>query len=422
MKIKKELLFQLIIFFLIIPFISAIEVKLSKDSYQPQETLQLQLTGNFIYLMKENIMIYKEGKVHPEPVISDLTKYNNAYYFYAILPNEEGNYTLRIENAEYFQRGQIIKDPIIINLSVQFKNTSDLSFNPGFVIPDKDIIIKVKSLYRNIPLNTKFEATGESKNIFLIEGREELIKFNLPALPPSISKIIINNYEIPVFLIKKLNETIEEKIEFIPLFIVGTITDDRDYSFSVIIKNAGNKNLTNITFESDILIIKPNKLDTFEKGGVKIINITISKTNKTIDSYVKATFSDKELFLPIFLNITQNKSNVNIPDVSENISKPLNCEDIGNLCIDNQICNGETIGSLEGPCCIGDCIEEKKSGYKNTIGIILIIILLIIIFYITFKIIKKRKLKTSDEILIDKTDKYMKRLRGEEVRGKLDKV
>ena len=96
-----------ILFILFMPLILAVEVSLSKEVYQPEETLQAQITGNFISLSNDNILIFKEGKVHPEPIIKDLTRQNNIYYFYAILPKQEGNYTLRIQDTEYIERGEI---------------------------------------------------------------------------------------------------------------------------------------------------------------------------------------------------------------------------------------------------------------------------------------------------------------------------
>lgn len=423
---KKELF---IILLLVIPTLSAIEIKFSKDSYQPQELFQAEITGNFISLTSDNILFYKDEKVHSEPVIKDLTKQNHKYYFYAILPNQEGNFTFRIENVRYLERGEIKTDPIIKNISIQYKNTSDLYISPGFIIPDKSFSIKVLSLYKDTVVNAKFEATGETKNVSLIEGIEEIIQFSLPALPPSKSKITINSYEIPVFLIKKQNLTIEEKIEFIPYELRGTIVPEEDYSFKVIVRNIGRSNLTNIKFSSDLNIkISPEEIKILEPNAILIINLTIlisKTTNKSISDYIKAKASDKVYYLPVNFNITDNKSEINIPDSSittSSKSDKFSCKQIGKICLENQICNGETIGSLEGSCCIGDCVEEEGSGYSNIIGVILIIILIIVVLYFIYRIMKRRKIKSPEDILKEKSDRYNQRLKGEEVRGRLDKV
>lgn len=58
MKKSISLLFVLL---LVIPAISAVDIKLSKASYQPQETLQAEITGNFVSLANENILIYEQN-------------------------------------------------------------------------------------------------------------------------------------------------------------------------------------------------------------------------------------------------------------------------------------------------------------------------------------------------------------------------
>ena len=420
---KKSIL--LLILLLILPSILAIEITFSKDSYQPQETLQAKITGNFISLVSDNIFIYKDGKAHPEPIIKDLTKQNNVYYFYAVLPKPPGNYSFRIQDTSYLERGEINSDTIIKPLKLEFKNISDLSFNPGFVIPTKDFSIKVKSLYGNTPLIAKFEATGETKNLSLIEQTEETIKFKLPELLSQQSKIILNNYEIPVFLIKKINETRELKLEFIPYILEGIITTEAKYYFTVIIKNIGNKKIENLTLSSDLdAIINPKNIGLIEPNKTQVINLTISvsKTDeKKLEGEIKAESLENVFYLPVFFNVTTNKSEVKIKDAKK--ESGLSCSQIGVLCEESEICDGETVSSLEGPCCIGSCIEQKKSNLSKIIGIILLIILFLIILYIIWKIRKRQKLKSPEEILREKSERFRKRTEpSEEVAGRLDRV
>ena len=80
---KKSVFLLLLIVGLVssIGSILAVEMVLSKNSYQPQELLQAEITGNFFSLTLDNIFIFKGDKLHSEPVIKDLTKQNNIYYF-----------------------------------------------------------------------------------------------------------------------------------------------------------------------------------------------------------------------------------------------------------------------------------------------------------------------------------------------------
>ena len=63
--------------------VNSIELDILRGSYSPRETLQAEITGNFISLNSDNLFIYKEGIPRATPVISDLTKYGDKYYYYA---------------------------------------------------------------------------------------------------------------------------------------------------------------------------------------------------------------------------------------------------------------------------------------------------------------------------------------------------
>ncbi len=414
----------ILLFLIVLPIITAIEITFSKDSYQPKETLQAEITGNFISLTSDNVFIFKDDKLHSEPVIKDLTKQNNIYYFYAILPNTEGNFTFQID-AEYLERGVIKNEPIKKSIDILYKNESDLSINPGFLIPSEKFFIKVKSLYRNTDLTAKFEATGETKELFLIEEIEEIIKFSLPELLPMKSSLTINNYKIPVFLIKKLDKEEILKIEFIPYSLSGTIIENKDYFFRIVVKNAGNKNITDIKFSSDLNTkIFPEQIDLLEPDGIRIINLTISVEkvdDENLSGKIIAKFANDSFNLPVLFEITKNESDVKIDD-SQTIKDRFSCSELGVICQGTQVCTGETTESLEGPCCIGQCIEQKKSSYSTYLGIILLIVLILIIIYVIWKVRKRNKIKSPKEILRERSNRFEDRMKGREVSGGLDRV
>lgn len=199
---KKEISILILVLFLI-PTILAIEISLSKTSYEPQETLQTEITGNFISLNSENILIYKQDAVHSTPVISDLTKQGDIYYFYAILPNQEGNFSLKIENSQYTEAGQTKTDTIIKDFILKKTNESALSINPGFIITSEDFSIKVKSLNNNQDVSAELESTNEIKNISLIQDSEKTLSFSISATESIKTNLKISDYNIPVFIIEK---------------------------------------------------------------------------------------------------------------------------------------------------------------------------------------------------------------------------
>jgi len=346
MKKSISLLFVLL---LVIPAISAIEIKLSKASYQPQETLQAEITGNFISLTNENLLIYEQNTPRSQPVISDLTKQGNIYYFYAILPNQQGNFSLKIENARYTESGVEKTTAIVKEFTIIKTNTSSLQINPGFVKTSTDFSIKIKALNSNQDINAVFNQ--QSQNLSLIEDMQKTISFPISGLIGKYD-LKINSYTIPVFIIEKT-------------IINNTLVNQT---------NQTNINQTNFT------------------QGINFSNL-----NKT-----------------------------EIKDYIENLGNTdsLSCSDIGKICLDNQECDGQTTPSLEGSCCIGNCIEENVSHTGTIIGIIILVIVVLFVGFIYLKSKKRQKPKSTDEILKDKEKEFQKRMQeqGSEVIGKLGKV
>ncbi len=444
-SVQLSTLFMMITLLSLIPIISAVEITISKDSYQPQELLQAEITGNFLSLTSNNIFIYKPGKAHPEPVIKGLTKQNNIYYFYTLLPNQPGNFTLRIQDTLYLERGIAKSDPIDKSIKLELKNTSDLSINPGFVVPNKDFSIKVKSLIGNQELTATFELTGESKQLSLIEQKEETISFKLPDLPPQQSKITINNYQIPVFLIKKI-KPVERSLEFIPYKLEGTLTT-KDYHFNIVLKNSGKKTLENIKLSSDLqTIIQPETIPLLEPNQLALVNLTIiipELTEDKLSGKLTAETTSNKFYLPISFDITKNETEVQIDDVVEPSpgiaggggagfpggagGGALSCSQLGELCDENQFCTGDTVASLEGACCIGECSDEEASSASTYVGIGLFVVLILIVIYVIWQVRKRKKIKSPEDLLKEKGEQYKERMEGKpkpgkEVEGKLDKV
>ncbi len=322
---KKEIIALVLIIFLI-PTILAIDVSLSKTSYQPQETLQAEITGNFISLTNENILIYKGEAVHSTPTISDLTKQGNIYYFYAVLPNQEGNFSLKIENSQYTQAGQTKTDTITKDFKIKRTNESALSINQGFVITSEDFSIKVKSLNNNQEISAILESTKEIHNTTLIEDSEKIFSFSVLAEETIKTNLKINNYNIPVFIIEKTQ----------PI---------------------------------------------------------INKTNKS--------------------EINQSEPKIDIENKTKEEIAALNCVDIGEKCEDNEKCEGEIVSSLDGSCCVGDCIEKKQKSYAWIIGVIILIILATTIWFFYSRARKRQAPKSTEDILREKSEDFDERMSGE---------
>jgi len=181
--------------------VSSLELTLLKESYAPQETLQAEITGNFISLTNENIFLYRNDTPRPMPIISDLTKQNNIYYFYTVLPNQEGNFSIKIENAQYTVSGEQKSDVIIKDFQIIKSNDSILQIDKGFIIASDDFSIKVKS-NTNQDITAQIESSEEMKALSLREEVEETLEFSLLNINDDTT-LKIGDYNIPIFVIKK---------------------------------------------------------------------------------------------------------------------------------------------------------------------------------------------------------------------------
>lgn len=409
--------------------IVAIEITLSKDTYYPLDTLQAEITGNFVTLANENINIYEEGVPRPVVVISDLTKQDEKYFYYATLPNKEGNYTFVIENTIYLSQGEEKSESIVKNFTIKKTNITSLSINPGFVVANKDFSIKITSPFKDQRVVATLEATNQSKIVNLIESQEKTIDFSTANLNSGKTNIRVGGYIIPVFILKEITPPDKQKLIFSPNEIIATVTPGDNYFFKIFIENYGDTNLTNIKLSNNLnAVIKPDTFD-LKRGERRIINLTIpisEKAKNNVSGKITVNYNDKSMDLNIFFNITNNQSQVNLNGTT--ITPSLSCTGKGQICVYPEKCSGETTESLEGPCCIGNCIEKAPpADYGWIFGLILLALLAVLAFFLVKKARKGQKLKSSEEILDEKSKKFNERMNppskpSEEVSGKLGRI
>lgn len=424
---KREILGLLFIFatLFFIANVISLELTISKDTYYPQETLQAQILGNFVSLSADNINIYKENVPRPIPVKSDITKKNDIYYFYAVLPNNIGNYSLVIENTQYLTGGELKNESIIRNFTIErSNNTNVLTINPGFIVTDKDFEIKIKSPFANQQVLLVLEGTNKSKTVSLVEDSEKAVSFSIAGINSSMTSLIINQYSIPVFIINSVPTPDEEDISFYPSELKATITPDSDFFFNVSVRNIGNKNLTNIKLSSNINArFDPETIEKLDVREHKYVNILINipdSKNKNVSGEINFAYNDKSITMPVYFDITKNSSQVNLTGTTS--TPPQGCaQKSGRICVYPETCSGTSTESLDGPCCIGECVVKKSGGTINWgVGAILLIVIVALVGYFVYRM-RKSKQKTAKEVLKEKEEDFDERMNPKEVRGKLDK-
>ncbi len=356
-------------------------------------------------------------------MIKALTKQDNVYYFYALLPNRESNFSLRIEGAEYIDSGEIKNKKIIKNFTIKKTNEYILLINPGFIITNKDFSVKIKPL-SNQKISATLEATGETKNFSLIEESEDTLKFSISNATSGRTNLKINNYNIPIFIYKEIVAGEIIRLDFNPSELRAKVFPGKDYYFNLLLQNSGNKDLTNITISNNINAnIFPVIIKSFKAGDNVYLNLTIPVSNgtkDTISGYIIIKSNDNNFSVPVILEITNNQKEVNLTQTG--ITQSLNCIYIGRICLENKECGGEITYSIEGHCCKGECVEIKKTSYSWLIGIILVLIVIGAVAYVYFKSRKKQRSRTTEEIFNEKSKALEERMSGKEVSGKLDRI
>ncbi len=418
-------LFLLIIVLTIQPAF-AIEITLSKDIYQLEETLQAEISGNFISLTAENTVIYEKGIPRITPVISDLTKQGDKYYFYAVLPNKEGDFSFVIENTGYVLNGEIQTDPLIKNFTIKKGNQSYLSINPGFIVTSKDFSLKLKSPVNNKLITATIEATNQSKTLNLIEQEEKNLDFSIAGINSKRTNIKITDYNIPVFILSSVISPDKQELIFSPEKLKATLTPGESYLFKISIANFGNKNITDIRLLNNLNAqISPEAVPLLKKGEITVIDVTVpvpADSKGNLSGEITAQYGAELKKIEVFLEITKNQSDVNLNGTTA--IPGLKCEGRGKICVYPEKCTSETTESIEGPCCLGDCAEPKPpADYGWIFGLALLAVLGLVAFFLIKKA-RRKKPKTSEEILEEKTQRFDKRMnpKPEEVSGKLGRV
>ncbi len=435
-KYLSLLLIILLMQLIILPVLIALDFTLLKTSYQPSETLQAEISGNFPDgIDKDNIFLYRQGQNNHIATIYDLIKYNDVYYLYMVLPNSEGNYSIKIQDTKYIDAGIEIEEDIVKDINIK-KTGAGLSISPGFVSAIKDFSITITSLNANQDITAEFEATKEKQTFNLKEAETKKLTFSLSGINKTIkSNLKINTYNIPVFITGSSGQDsftqLSSLIGFSLSKIQTPLLKNKLYSFTIIIQNIGKNNLTNIILSSEganiDIKIEPSSFDFLQIGEESTIKLDITinkKATNSVNGSLIASYDNKKSKLPLIFKITTNASEVNLTGTS--VTGQLSCKALGGKVCTNytEPCVGGEVASLDGNCCKGECKKESSGGGGG--WIIGIIIIIIVVGIIAFIIIKKKRQKTlnPEDIIKQRAEKKgrLPEEESKEVRKKLERV
>ena len=222
---KLATLFVLALFCTSLISAAGVEINLEdgKTEYYQSELLQAEILGTFLEnLDLDNIAIYQGDTVHSSPLASeDLLKLENKYLYYAVLPSTVGNYTLRIEDIEYYVGQETSEETVEQNITITSTLDPYLSPSKGFIVATSDFSMTVQSLNAVQDVEVKFQETGETILKEIGYNSEKTFEFSILGIEEyTESSLEVGDYSIPVYVYPEeippgpfINETTGEAID-----------------------------------------------------------------------------------------------------------------------------------------------------------------------------------------------------------------
>jgi len=385
----------LFLLLLILPLISSAEIN-SNSEFSQGETLIASISGDFLEnLQKENIFFYREPNVRIS-LDYDLARINDIYYVYAQLGSLESNlYSMRIEGVRYVENSQLIKEDLVKIFTIK-SEIADFRINPGFVITDENFEIKIQNLQNTeisveIWENKTSSKTGlfsyllglfnSKKIIELKPGEIKTIQFNLGEETSfSFLEFSTNilSYSIPVyyFVYETTDSTTQDTTE-------DTTSDSTTQDTT---EDTTSDSTTQDTTEDT------TSDSTTQENQTNYYN---DSTNTTADSTTNATETTSEENQTINYNETLPEENVTFyyeepffeeeeiweKETIKSASTKTCSEMNGEICNENENCEGTKEYAADAVCCIGKCIEIEKDERGIMIGWILLAQLFCFLLY-----------------------------------------
>jgi len=416
---KLEILFVLSILFSFPIVSAAIEFDM-KTNFSQGETLLAKISGNFFKpITEDNIKFFRNHvRISIIPFVENI---DGDFYIYAQLSGKNpNNYSILVENAEYYEGNQIIKSDLRKNFTIT-ENISDFSIEQGFIFTEEDFSIQVQNIQNSeITINYKvlneselsssggffeslFGGSSEGENsINLKTGETKKIDFEINAFESfTIQKIQLSTentiYQIPIYInteIEGLTKSTEsnastgKKIRFEPNKLDIVLPLNSKTTRIVHLFNLAEENLEDLelTFSDSLkpyFSISPEIISSINENSNERIELTFTSNNieEFIEGQIRAKTSD-DFYSTISVTLSFIENYQPLPEDDVTIQT---CQEIGGVvCQLNQECQGSTEVTRDGICCLNTCREIEKSSTGKVIGwlVILSVILLLVWFYL----------------------------------------
>ena len=400
MKKLLLLLAPILTFLLIIPSAFAISTSIdSNATYQPGQTLIAEITGNILEPITNEDITLKRKNVQV-PWEFDVKRLDDKYFLWGIMPNEENNYTLYINNIATTVQGKVEEIDFNQSISTQGGLVS-YSINPGFISTKDDFEFDI---FLNKDTEESITVSFPEEHQITLEPGQNTLKFDIDIFEQGFHSIQIGMYNIPVLIIKiESEQTFLPTLRFYPRNIDSVVlfNEGMYYPFSII--NSEDLEITDLelVYDSDIFLIKPALPGAIGAGETIDFNLTVLKPNQLIDKKILLRYGDTEIDFPVFIEYTENIDETKTPYLDEGYSETQGyyCIELnGKICSAEQICSGEVVSSLDTTsCCLDSCTSGNEKTSYAWIGYLIAAIILIVIVIIGARYLKTRKQKNPFE-------------------------
>ncbi len=424
---KKQVPILSLVLIFSLQIVSSLKLEM-KDNFQPGETLLASLEGNFLSQINPEDIYFYSGRVQI-PIVFDISRINEKYYLYALLPDKERNYTFIIKNLHYFENSQEKREDFQKTFSVS-GNTTEFSVYPGFVITKENFTITVESKNQALDITAKILNQTQTERISM--GKSKKLQFSVRTENFTLTSLLVSSagssYEITAAILSssttsKINQTVNiaesDKFSFTRSDYNFSVKTDSQSQFKIYLKNVGESEINRINLRisdslKDIISVDKKTINLSEAESKEIILFISSDSSGTFLGKIIA--ENAELSASSDIIVYSSEDVIVIPEPTERIV----CSDYGGIiCSVNQQCSTKEKDTLDGKCCTGLC-GEKKSYWGIIIGIILILAVAAGIFFL-YKRQKAIKQASPKEMINQKSRDFEKRILGEEARGSLSR-
>lgn len=386
--IKRELAFLNLFVFIILS--ASLGITLSTDmkqTYSPKETIIAKISGNILEPITMSNIEFKRNNVLLA-LKYGIENLNGSYYIWAIAPEEDGNYSLIINDVATTIAGVQKKTELLQNFSVA-GNLTSYSIEPGAILSRENFTIEV-NLYEDEQRIISIDFP-EEREIALKPGKNKIEFSNELVFGSELLQIKIGNYVVPAYITGSAKKKIERStgLVFSPQIIAKTLRKGSSSEYDAYLLNKANISIKKISLEynKSILKIEPDiniELEPRENVSLKIK--ILKPISEEIDEVIYANSGNFSASLLLSLMIESQRANRTNLTNGEIGTEQLYCEELGGIvCSSNEKCVGTEKDSLQGKCCIGVCKEEEKGSSWIVWLIIGIVLLIVAIIYLKYK-------------------------------------